>query len=284
MPHPATPASRATVLLLAGEMREEWSRALTAGGLDVHTTGWLDALTAARVRRPDVVLVSTDLPAGAPQAICTTFRSTADLAAVPILVAGPGAERMDEEALAPVRADRYVRAPVNGDVLVREVRDPLSVAGLPRRRPAQTVVLALLALATAAAFVPALADFLLKGPPETRLGPIAFGVGVLAALAALVLGVATRERPLSGIERRRVLGWAATWIWCVGAVSPESFGAAGVAVFSVGCLAWAAWAWLGPRVKPTTPRRRRAFLLLAGTLVVLAAAPWIALLWIRAAG
>jgi hypothetical protein len=60
------PWRRPTVLLLAGDIRDEWKRALEAAGLEVITTGWLDAVTAARLHHPRVVVVSADLPANAP--------------------------------------------------------------------------------------------------------------------------------------------------------------------------------------------------------------------------
>jgi hypothetical protein len=60
-----------------------------------------------------------------------------------------------------------------------------------------------------------------------------------------------------------------------------SLGTEWVLFVTLALVAWAAWAWLGPRAKPRTPRVRRAFLVLAGALVLLAAAPWAMLPWVR---
>jgi DNA-binding response OmpR family regulator len=138
------PTKRPSVLLLAGEVRDAWTRALEEAGFEVRTTGWLDGVTAARLRRPDVVLVSADLPANARVAVTTAFRAD-DLSTIPIAVAGVSPGVAERESAHPLRADRYIQLPVTADRLAREVAETIRRGRVPwRRPPEQRLALALL--------------------------------------------------------------------------------------------------------------------------------------------
>jgi hypothetical protein len=107
-------------------------------------------------------------------------------------------------------------------------------------------------------------------------------VFVTAFAAAVAIAVAARPRPFSPREWRRLLGSAATWIWMAGVFVPDRLLLGKVTAVSVACAVWAAWAWLGPRVKPRSPAATRWFNLLAALLTILAAAPWLAFAWMYA--
>jgi hypothetical protein len=274
------------VLLLAGEVREAWSRALTAAGFDVRTTGWLDGVTAARVGRPDLVLVAADLPANAPQILCTAFRSAEDLKDVPIAIAGLAPEVAERAWEQPLRADRYIPASADADAPVREVREALRAGRTPwKRRSVEKVIIGLVVVGSLALVASSWTESLLRlqrraGVPAASAALLAFGLG--AFTAAFVLGFASRKRPLSPSERRTVLGWVGLVLVQAQFLVRPAHAALGLAAASLGLLAWAVWAWQGPRVKPRSRAATRWFHVLAGALVVLAALPWIVLAWLSA--
>lgn len=285
VPDPS-PARRLSVLLLADGVREEWRGALTAAGLEVATTGWLDGVTAARLRRPDVVLVSTDLPDHAPSMVCTAFR-TLDLAAIPVVVAGPGADRLDQESALPARADLYLPAPLDLAALAGKVRDAVrEVPGRLYRGRSRQVVLGLVAVALLLTGGHALLEAFhvrLWGAPIPLATEWAlFGTSVAAALAAVGVATAGRTRPFNVAERRVALTWLALLLWSLGSLAPGHGFVVRLGGVALALVALARWAWLGPRAKPRTPRVRRAFHLLAGALVLLAAALGALLPWVRA--
>lgn len=277
--HPRRPL----VLLLAGDLREGWSRALEAGGFEVNATGWLDGVTVARIRRPDVVLVSTDLPENAPQVVCNGFRMSGDLARIPIVVVGPGSDRLDQQAPAQMRADHYVPQSIEGEALAARVREAAASGRIRWLSKRASVVAGGLLLLSAFAL---LARLLLEAYwGRTRTRPtlesewLAFAAIVLPFAAAVVVGLVARTRPLSIAERRSSLGWLGLMFWNVGRFVPGGGMLAQFAGVTLGSLAFAAWAWLGPSPTPWFKRSRRAFQLLAGALVLLAVAPWAVVLW-----
>ncbi len=237
---------QARVLLLAGEVRDAWAAAL-APEFDVATTGWLDGVTAARLRRPDVVVVGMDLPGGAAAAACRGFRSAMDLRKLPIVVAGDGAYALEAETSELLRADRYVPV-LDGAALAAQVRDLLRVGRARLPKAARIVagacgavlVLAMLARIAADAFFPAL-----RTP---AFGVATLAVAVAAALAAGVTVAVARPRPVSPFERRRALAWAGMWLIWIGTAGPHWLALAKMVAFSLALGAWATWAWLGPRV------------------------------------
>jgi hypothetical protein len=266
-----SPSRRPEVLLLAGEARDAWARSLAAAGLEVNTTGWLDGTTAARLRRPDAVLVSTDLPPNAPQLLCNGFRASVDLAGLPIIVAGPGADRVDQAALEPMRADHYVLASADGDGLADRVREAIRVGRVPAvGKPARTLALAL-GVVSAAAMVARL--FVGTRPVSAATAWLLLAAIVLPLAGAFAVGVAARKRPMSVAEWRRTLGWLGLLLWNVGRFIPAGGRFAEWSCVSLGACAFAGWAWLGPAPTPWFPRSRRPFQILAGAFIALAAAP-----------
>ena len=286
-----SPSRRPSVLLLAGGVREEWTRALEAGGLDVATTGWLDGITAARLRRPDLLLVSTDLPEGAPQSVLTAFRSD-DLRQLPIVLAGPGADRMDQEVPGPVRPDQCLPGTIDAGVLPERLRAAMGagrVRAIPK--PAARVAIGLVMVSLLAwggrVVLDTFAYRWTGAVPSPATRWLLLGAFVVPFVAAVAITFKARTRPISLAERRTLLGWLGLMLWNggrmfpLGATAPEGGTAAQFAGFSLGLCAFAAWAWLGPSAKQRTPRVRRAFHLLAAGLVLLAASPWALLPWLR---
>lgn len=189
--------------------------------MDVIATGWLDAVTAARIRRPDVVLVSMDLPENAPH----WMGKRASGVVIGLLL-------------------------ISGFALL--VRLFLEAAwGRAHTRPTLEVEW------------------------------LAFSAVVVPLAAAVVVGLAARTRPLSIAERRSSLGWLGLFLLNGGRVVPGGGMLALFAGWTLGSLALAAWAWLGPSPTPWFKRSRRSFQVLAGALVLLAVAPWAAVLWCR---
>jgi hypothetical protein len=273
------------VLLLADAVREEWTRALEAGGLEVSTTGWHDAVTAARLRRPDVVLVSTDLPANAPQAVCDEFRSAVELATLPIVVAGPGAKGIETGATWPLRADHYVAGPVDLGALAERIRvaEASGRIGFLNRR-ASRVVLGLLVASAFALLSLAPLELYWRGvgAERTRAGEwLAFAAIALPLAAAIAVATAARTRRLSVAEWRSVLGFGGLVLLNCGRFVPGAGVLGQLAGGTLGLLAWAGWAWLGPSPTPWFVRSRRAFQILAVILALLAVAPWAAMLLLR---
>lgn len=279
----STQPRRALVLLLAGDLRERWTRALEAGGLEVTATGWLDGVTAARIRRPDVVLVSMDLPESAPQMVCNGFRMSTDLARIPIVVVGPGSDRLDQHAPAQLRADHYLPQSIDGEALAARVREAAAsgrIRWLGSRASRVVVGLLLFSGFALMAWLLLTAYWGLSHTrPTLESQWLAFAAIVVPFAAALAVGLAARTRPLSIAERRSALGWLGLFFWNGGRVVPGGGMLALFAGWTLGSLALAAWAWLGPSPTPWFKRSRRAFQLLAGALVLLAVAPWAAVLW-----
>jgi CheY-like chemotaxis protein len=271
---------RPLVLLLAGEVRDDWTRALEAGGLEVATTGWLDGITAARHRRPDLLLVSTDLPEGAARSVLSAFRSAVDLYELLIVVAGPGAKRLDDEQLGPSRADRYLPEPTRDEALAGSLHEAIRVGRATwRQRPGARIVVGLMAIGLLAMVAGIFLEGVLRTTMGSRVSPtvewILFGVFVAALVAAIAVALKTRERPLSIPQWRTHLAWGGMLLWNGGSLVPGHDLTARFAGAGLGCVAWAAWAWLGPQAKPRTRGARRAFHFLAGALILLGLAPWI---------
>lgn len=275
-----SPVRRPLVLLLAGEVRDDWTRALEAGGLEVASTGWLDGITAARHRRPDLLLVSTDLPDGAPRSVLSAFRGAVDLYELLIVVAGPGAKRLDDEVLGPLRADHYLLEPIGGEALASRVREAIRVGRVTwRQRPGARVVVGLMAIGLLAMVAGTFLDPVLRTTRGSGVSPavewLLFGVFVAALVAAIAVALKTRERPLSIPQWRTHLAWGGMLLFNGGTLVPGHALTARFAGAGLGCVAWAAWAWLGPRAKPRTPGARRAFRVLAAGMLLLGLAPWV---------
>lgn len=270
----ATPARRPTVLLLAGEVRDDWTRALEAGGIDVATTGWLDGITAARLKRPDLLLVSTDLPEGAPPSVLTAFRST-DLGPLPIVLAGPGADRLDQEVPGLARPDLCLPGTVAPEQLPERVRAAIRegrVTLLPR--PARNIGVTLVVIAAAAMASRLVLHLFVYGGSDAAMPPtiawLLLAAFVLPLVAAGIVALRARTRPISLAERRSLLGWLGLMTWNVGRFVPGTgqwgqFGGA-----ALGMLLFAAWAWQGQKVKRRSRGEALTFRILAGALVLLA--------------
>jgi hypothetical protein len=284
MPDPTT-ERRPAVLLLAGDVRDEWTRTLGAGGVDVATTGWLDGITAARLRRPDLLLVSTDLPEGAVQSVLNAFRLPADMRQLPIVVAGAGAGQLERLATPIILADHYVPDPGDGDAFAGRIRDAIRGGRVPLLwQPAEKVASWLLA----AAFAVVALRLGLQGVYYVRARglpiPSAVQWSFLAAflvpvIAAVAIGVAARTRPFSIAATRTALNLSLPiFLLNAARLVPAEGPAARLVGYSLGCAGYAAWAWLGPKAKPRSRGVARAFrglavglLLLAGGFVALAA-------------
>ncbi len=278
------PPVRPRVLLVAGEVREAWAHALSEASFDVRTTGWLDAVTAARIDPPDVVVVSGDLPQNAPQLLANAFRG-AGFEKSPVVVAVLEPEEIERALDQPLRADRYVPRPVAADALAREVADA-SRAGRTRWKPLPADVVALSFIAASLLILGA--RMLVNGFYGLSRGstaPAALDrVVLLAWLAALAVGIgvalAFGTRPRTVGQWRRVLPGTGFLLWLSGQSLRGYWPAAEMALLSLGLLAWVAWALL---VKPRSPAARGWLIALAALLLLLAAAPWVTFAWISIA-
>ncbi len=257
---------RTKVLLLAGDVRDEWKRALEAAGFDVRVAGWLDALPAARTEGPDVVVVSGDLPPQAPQLVVNALRGSGS-SHVPVVVAGaPEPERFPPFAATAGLADRYVASPVVPEALARAVAEAVG----KRRRfflgsapAAGFSVMGLALLATSA----------LGSGAGSALRTVleVVGAGSIAVGLALTLRHEGGKGPLTIGEWRRFFGAVGFWTLCL---VPYPLGThwSEPICFTVAFAAWAAWAWLVARSK----ERPLRWLALAVVLLAVAAAPWVA--------
>jgi hypothetical protein len=119
---------------------------------------------------------------------------------------------------------------------------------------------------------------------ESRAGVLdlcAYVVFVAATIGAFAVAVAKRAPPYNPVERRRLVAYLGSWFYFAGVMAPTRSGATKMASISLVFLAWAAWAWHGPRVRPRTPGATRGFQLLAGILVLFALAAWGLFSWTR---
>jgi hypothetical protein len=266
-------AHRPSVLLLAGEVREEWTRALEAGGLDVAATGWLDGITAARLRRPDLLLVSTDLPEGAPWILLSTFRSAVDFVNLPIVIAGRGADRYAGEELFQYRADHYVADPVDGEA----IRKAIGIGRVPAPRHPHARKIAVLGGVAMISLFAALGIRVFG--EATGAGPFpgiewlffCMMLVTLSAFAAFAIYLKPGKRPTARLLRSS-LGWIGLMLVNLRALVPGDGQRGRFGLAALGLLACAAWAWMGPRVKERSRGEARAFHFLAAALALLSAA------------
>jgi hypothetical protein len=187
-------ASPKTVLLVAGPGAENARLALAQGGYVVRESGWLDAVTAARVERPDAVVIAGELPRGAAEMLVRAFGSQ-DVYAVPLVLAGvPDELRVEPSLLLKVRA---VAKPADPGAVLAAVEHatgnpipvvhPLSRAWLSANldTPARRVRFAFGAIVCGSSVVDGVAKALLSPTNANRawgttIGVAALGWGLLA--------------------------------------------------------------------------------------------------------
>jgi hypothetical protein len=245
----------------------------------VDITGWLDGHTAARLRRPALLLVSTDLPDGAVNSVVTGFRYAAELQELPVVVAGDGASRLDGEVLGPRRADHYLPAPIGGPALAAAVKEVIRKGRVPwRERPGARAVLALTIVGMFAMFAAITAEPVLRLVARKQVPPavawLLFGVTLTAYLAAAAVAIVKRERPLAVPQWRTVLAYAGFIAMNGGRLAPGAGRVAQSVGITLGFGALAAWAWLGPLAKPRSRGAALGFRILAGVLLLIGLIPW----------
>lgn len=275
MAAPPQPGST-SVVLVAERTRDAWRAALERAGCIVRTPSWLDAITAARTYGPHVVVVSGDLPDNALPVLVQTLRSS-DLHDLPVLVAGITEELADSEIEPLFQPDRVVAPPVDPEALAAEVL-ALARSGRLAPRPSRiSSVLGGLSLLLVGA--------LLLGtgfPPLLRRLPFLEGPWpfIIAAVLLLATGAAAsargRRRAPSVWTLRTGVGWTGLLLFQGAMRFPGREGWPGALTASAAFLAFAAWAWLGQRVK------RRSFgrgglRLLSALCGAAAGIPWILL-------
>lgn len=270
----AAEGARTKVLLLAEGVREEWKGALAEGGLEVASTGWLDGVTAARLHRPDAVLLSADLPANARGVLLQSLRAP-DLARIPVVVAGVEPDLAEVES--PIRADRYVPAPVNPGGLAREVFEAVREGRvrwtLPRGvRVAGLLYAVVFLFLVGRVMVTWLSDFGLDPALDALLGGVA--LVCFAGAAGLTVRWGRRHR-VAAVTARFVLAWCGlAFLW-------NALGPVGVMrhVAVTALLGtWLADALLGPPVHPGSRRWLIWYRVEAGALSLAMAAYWAFLL------
>ncbi|MFL5299568.1 MAG: hypothetical protein ACJ79R_04400 [Anaeromyxobacteraceae bacterium] len=263
------------MLLVAGAARDTWAGALAAAGFEVRTVDWLDAVTAARVRRPDAVVIADDLPGRATDVLRSALAG--DLNTLPVVMAG--APPND-----PVRAEmdtfRYVSAPTAlatvGAVVTEAMR-----AGRPRKALPSWWWLELsggLVLA-AGLIVGSLSSWIERRTPGAGRAVLggATAFAVAGAAAALFLAIWRRSHSARMCVKH-------AWIFLVMLLPAHEalFGTApATASFSASLALMSASAWLARDAKPRSPAARRWLLAVAIALLLAAAARWVALIPLR---
>jgi hypothetical protein len=266
-----------SVLLIAEGAREAWRSALERAGCVVRAPGWLDAITAARTERPDVVVISADVPDHAVPVVVRGFRGS-DLHALPLLVAGVAEELVESELEPMFRPDRVMAPPVDPGALAAEVL-ALARSGRIAPRPSRlSLVLGGLSLLLVGALLLG-AGF----PPLLSRLPFLGGAWpfVIAAALLLATGAAAsardRDRPRSPWGLRSGAGWTGLLLLQAATrfAGPERW--PGALTASAAFLAFAAWAWLGQKVKRRSFAGRGGLRVVAAMCGAAAAVPWILL-------
>jgi hypothetical protein len=255
------------VLLLGGEGRDAWEQALRGAGFQVRTTGWLDAVTAVRLRRPDAVVVADDLPAGAAELLARAFLAM-ELWEVPLLACCPPSLEL-ELAFPRAPPRRFLSAPVDPATVPGLVSSLLEEAAHPRRQSPW-----LLTFIAFAAFVAAGAALTLgKSPSTVREWFVAVGqAAAFGCFTGFLAQAIVVPRPLRLAAVRTVCGWASVLVWqCMPRAGPRAFFAA----ITFASLSGSVWAGLSLRVKPRTPGWRAWFVVLAVAFAALAILPWV---------
>lgn len=271
-------------MLVAGPSLDAWSGALAEAGFEVRTPGWKDAITAARVQRPDAVVIADDLPDGATPLVQRAFTAP-DVEVIPRVVIGTAPDPAFEFA---GTGARYLPPAVTRDALGAAVRDVIR----ERAAPTRTAVARLLRIVAPAAALLAILPLVVADVSVDVArwaggqGIIAHGerlVGVAGALtllggsivaATLLAGAVLAARSdLPAV--REAVGWMSFVLLQCSAPASRLWGRVpAVALLSAGFLAASGWALLGPKVKPRSAAARvwfRVLAVLAAALALLCA-------------
>jgi DNA-binding NarL/FixJ family response regulator len=122
----------AAVLIVRPEetARSELQRLLASAGIEARTAGTAsEGLAAARLARPDLVLLDVELPDGTGYETCRRLREEHGEWLAIIFVSGRRTHALDRVAGLLIGADDYVSEPFDADELVARVRRALTRSG-----------------------------------------------------------------------------------------------------------------------------------------------------------
>ncbi len=136
-----TSTRRRVVLLVEDNVdaQEIYSQTLAREGFEVTQARSLaEARDAARVRPPDVVVLDCRLPDGDGLELARLWRSSSEMASVPVVVLTAFSARQDVEAALLAGADAFLVKPCPSHVLAKQIERVLTGARPSQRlrRPA----------------------------------------------------------------------------------------------------------------------------------------------------